>query len=88
MSTWKNVGMTYLKYADLCATHLRNCLKEPSKTKALNLSSMRARVTKFEGGKRQAPGDPKPRTRLPPPPMRRLRWLLPCTGCLGCCVRP
>ena len=35
MSTWKNVGMTYLKYADLCATHVRNALKEPMKTKAL-----------------------------------------------------
>jgi len=55
MSTWKNVGMTYLKYADLCATHMRNCLKEPAKTKALSLSSMRARVTKFEDGKRLAP---------------------------------
>ena len=58
MSTWKHVGMTYLKYADLCATHLRNALKEPMKTKAKDASSMHARVTKWEGGKRGNPGAP------------------------------
>jgi len=47
--------MTYLKYADLCATHVRNALKEPSKTKAKELSSMHARVTKWVEGKREAP---------------------------------
>ena len=56
MSTWKHVGMTYLKYADLCATHVRNALKEPMKTKSKELSSMRARVTKWEAGKKQTPG--------------------------------
>ena len=55
MSTWKNVGMTYLKYADLCATHLRNALKEPAKSKAKSLSDMHARVIQWEGGKRGAP---------------------------------
>jgi len=55
MSTWKHVGMTYLKYADLCATHVRNALKEPMKTKAKEVSSMHARVTKWEAGKRMAP---------------------------------
>ena len=60
MSTWRNVGMTYLKMADLCATHVRNCLKEPAKSKAANLSSMRARVTKFEDGKRLKPGVHQP----------------------------
>ena len=52
MSTWKNVGMTYLKYADLCATHLRNALKEPAKTAAATRSDMRARVMVWENGKR------------------------------------
>ena len=55
MSTWKNVGMTYLKYADLCATHLRNALKEPAKSKASTLSNMHARVIKWENGKRGTP---------------------------------
>ena len=56
MSTWKNVGMTYLKYADLCATHVRNALKEPMKTKAQSLSDMHVRIMQWEGGKRGAPG--------------------------------
>ena len=42
MSTWRNVGFTYLKYADICATHVRNALKEPAKTKAKNMSNMHA----------------------------------------------
>ena len=47
--------MTYLKYADLCATHVRNCLKEPAKTKAASASNMHARIIKWENGKRGAP---------------------------------
>ena len=55
MSSWRVVGMTYLKYADLCATHVRNCLKEPAKTKAASASNMHARIIKWENGKRGAP---------------------------------
>ena len=53
MSTWRHVGITYLKYADLCATHLRNCLKEPAKAKALSASQMHVRATPWEAGKKQ-----------------------------------
>jgi F-type H+-transporting ATPase subunit epsilon len=60
MSTWKNVGMTYLKYADLCATHIRNALKEPAKSKASNLSNMHARVQQWENGVRGKPGTHRP----------------------------
>ena len=60
MSTWKNVGMTYLKYADLCATHLRNSLKEPAKTKAAALGNMHARVMQWEAGKRGIPSACRP----------------------------
>ena len=56
MSTWRHVGMTYLKYADLCATHVTNCLKEPRKSKALSSTAMHVRVTAWEGGKKQKPG--------------------------------
>jgi len=55
MSTWKNVGMTYLKYADLCATHVRNSLKEPAKSKAMARSDMHVRVMTWADGKRGAP---------------------------------
>ena len=62
MSTWRNVGITYLKYADICATHVRNALKEPAKTKAKSSSNMHARITQWEAGKR---GEPR-ELRLPP----------------------
>ena len=61
MSTWKHVGMSYLKYADLCASHVRNSLKEPKKSKADALSKMHARVMKWEDGKRLKPGHSRPR---------------------------
>ena len=64
MSTWRNVGITYLKYADICATHVRNALKEPAKTKAKSSSNMHARIVQWEAGKR---GDPR-KLRLSPPP--------------------
>lgn len=57
MSTWKNVGMTYLKYSDLCATHVRNALKEPMKSKAKALGDMHVRIMQWEGGKRGKPGE-------------------------------
>lgn len=47
--------MTYLKYADLCATHVRNALKEPAKTKAKTMSNMHARIVQWSEGKRGAP---------------------------------
>tara|TARA_B100000795_G_scaffold209845_1_gene163416 strand:+ start:888 stop:1127 length:240 start_codon:yes stop_codon:yes gene_type:complete len=55
MSTWRNVGITYLKYADICATHVRNALKEPAKTKAKSSSNMHARIVQWEAGKRGEP---------------------------------
>ncbi|XP_024378283.1 ATP synthase subunit epsilon, mitochondrial [Physcomitrium patens] len=32
---WRTAGMTYLSYANTCAAMVRNCLKEPFKSKAL-----------------------------------------------------
>lgn len=52
----QGVGITYLKYADICATHVRNVLKEPAKTKAKSSSNMHARIVQWEAGKR---GDPQ-----------------------------
>ena len=76
MSTWRNVGITYLKYADICATHVRNALKEPAKTKAKSSSNMHARIVQWEAGKR---GDPR-KLRLSPPPQCPPP-LYPSTGC-------
>ena len=81
MSTWRNVGITYLKYADICATHVRNALKEPAKTKAKSSSNMHARIIQWEAGKR---GDPR-KLRLSPPP-RCPPPLYPSTGCCPTCA--
>ena len=70
MSTWKNVGMTYLKYSDLCATHLRNALKEPLKTQSKTLSDMHIRIMNWEDGKRGKPGARRP---LPSPAKPRAK---------------
>jgi len=32
---WRTAGMTYLSYSNTCAAMVRNCLKEPFKTQAL-----------------------------------------------------
>ena len=61
--------MTYLKYSDLCATHLRNALKEPARSKSGTGSEMRARVMKWTDGKRGKPGaSAHPLRRRQPPP--------------------
>eukprot|EP00307_Rebecca_sp_RCC1486_P008188 CAMPEP_0119415850 /NCGR_PEP_ID=MMETSP1335-20130426/10860_1 /TAXON_ID=259385 /ORGANISM="Chrysoculter rhomboideus, Strain RCC1486" /LENGTH=70 /DNA_ID=CAMNT_0007440909 /DNA_START=50 /DNA_END=262 /DNA_ORIENTATION=- len=50
--SWRNVGISFLKYSQLCAEHVRSALKEPMKTKKITAEGMHARITKFEGGKR------------------------------------
>ena len=52
--------MTYLKYSDLCATHVRNALKEPLKTKSKALSDMHVRIMTWTDGKRGKPGAWRP----------------------------
>ena len=87
MSTWKNVGMTYLKYADLCATHLRNALKEPAKSKAMTRSDMHARIMVWEDGKRGKPGMHPPRPSVPPPDSCwEAGTALPRGSCSGICM--
>ena len=73
MSTWRNVGITYLKYADICATHVRNALKEPAKTKAKSASNMHARIVQWEAGKRGEPREPRPPGPVAPR-SRRAGW--------------
>jgi hypothetical protein len=40
----------------MCATHVRNCLKEPAKSKSVADTKMHIRVQKWEAGKRLKPG--------------------------------
>lgn len=48
---WRVAGMSYLKYANLCADMVRAALKEPVKTAALRREVVFFRGTKWEGGK-------------------------------------
>ena len=76
MSTWRNVGITYLKYADICATHVRNALKEPARQAKSRATCTRAHA--MGAGKR---GEPR-ELRLPP-----LRVALPSYHSTGAAPR-
>eukprot|EP00694_Reclinomonas_americana_P007749 EC799131.1.p2 GENE.EC799131.1~~EC799131.1.p2 ORF type:complete len:76 (+),score=20.41 EC799131.1:85-312(+) len=47
---WRAAGMTYLRYANLCAHHVRQVLKEPLKTESQARGTLLATVQRFEGG--------------------------------------
>jgi len=48
---WRVAGMTYLKYADLCANMVRAALKEPAKTAAKAREGLYMRSSTWEAGK-------------------------------------
>ena len=48
---WRVAGMTYLKYANLCADMVRAALKEPVKAQALKRETVFFRGTKWSEGK-------------------------------------
>jgi F-type H+-transporting ATPase subunit epsilon len=51
-SYWRVAGMTYLKYGELCATHVRSALKEgPVKTASKAREAVYYRSAQWEGGK-------------------------------------
>jgi F-type H+-transporting ATPase subunit epsilon len=52
MSSWRSSGITFLKYSQLCAEHVRDALKEPMKAKKIAAEGMHVRMMKYEGGKR------------------------------------
>jgi len=53
---WRNAGMTYISYANTCAAMVRNCLKEPHKTKALNREQVYYKLQTYQEGEPQKPG--------------------------------
>jgi len=53
---WRNAGMTYLSYANTCAALVRNCLKEPFKTKALQREHAYYKVQPYAEGAPQKAG--------------------------------
>merc|ERR1712188_221617 len=48
---WRVAGMSYLKYANLCADMVRAALKEPAKSNALKREVIFYRGTKWAEGK-------------------------------------
>ncbi|KAF7140392.1 hypothetical protein RHSIM_Rhsim06G0076700 [Rhododendron simsii] len=52
---WRAAGMTYITYSNICANLVRNCLKEPHKSEALNREKVHFSVAKWVDGKPQKP---------------------------------
>ncbi|BBM99124.1 F-type H+-transporting ATPase subunit epsilon [Marchantia polymorpha subsp. ruderalis] len=59
---WRNAGMSYVAYANACAQHLRNCLKEPHKTAAANREAVHYKFSVWENG---VAGKPSIRSTIP-----------------------
>jgi len=53
---WRAAGMSYVKYANICADMMRSVLKEPFKTKALQRQTIYFRSSKFVDGKQTPAG--------------------------------
>ncbi len=56
-SYWRVAGMSYLKYANLCADMVRSSLKEPTKTKAKLREAVYYRAATWKDGKPEKQGD-------------------------------
>ncbi|XP_073147090.1 ATP synthase subunit epsilon, mitochondrial [Henckelia pumila] len=52
---WRSAGMTYITYSNLCANLVRQCLKEPYKSEALNREKVHFAVSQWVDGKPQKP---------------------------------
>ncbi|XP_042489300.1 ATP synthase subunit epsilon, mitochondrial-like [Macadamia integrifolia] len=48
---WRAAGMTYISYSNICASLVRNCLKEPYRSEALNREKVHFAVSKWTDGK-------------------------------------
>jgi F-type H+-transporting ATPase subunit epsilon len=52
--TWRQAGISYLRYANICAQVVRRSLKEPMRAKAVQRDNANMKVQVFENGKRTA----------------------------------
>jgi F-type H+-transporting ATPase subunit epsilon len=55
-SYWRVAGMSYLKYANLCADMVRSSLKEPTKSKAKLREAVYYRAATWKDGKPEKQG--------------------------------
>jgi len=53
---YRAAGLTYLRYANICADMMRNVMKEPFKGKALSRQTIYFRSSSWADGKQSAPG--------------------------------
>lgn len=53
---YRAAGLTYLRYANICADMMRNVLKEPFKSKALQRQTIYFRSSKWTDGKMDKAG--------------------------------
>ncbi|GLJ07424.1 hypothetical protein SUGI_0066750 [Cryptomeria japonica] len=52
---WRTAGMTYVAYANVCATMLRSCLKEPYKSDSVARERVHYSVSKWVDNKQEKP---------------------------------
>ena len=56
-SYWRVAGMSYLKYANLCADMVRSSLKEPNRSKAKLREAVYYRAATWKDGKPEKQGE-------------------------------
>ncbi|KAF9592102.1 hypothetical protein IFM89_011940 [Coptis chinensis] len=56
---WRAAGMTYISYSNICASLVRNCLKEPHKSEAINREKVHFSVSKWSDGVAEKPSQVK-----------------------------
>lgn len=54
---WRSAGMTYISYSNICASLVRNCLKEPYKAEAIGREKVHFSVSKWADGKPEKPSN-------------------------------
>ncbi|KAL3632144.1 hypothetical protein CASFOL_025128 [Castilleja foliolosa] len=52
---WRNAGMTYITYSNLCANLVRQCLKEPHRSESLNREKVHFSASQWVDGKQEKP---------------------------------
>lgn len=50
MSSFKQLGISYLRYTNLCGIHTRSVLREPFRTQALERGSAHLKVEEWKDG--------------------------------------
>ncbi|XP_050206870.1 ATP synthase subunit epsilon, mitochondrial-like [Mercurialis annua] len=52
---WRAAGMTYISYSNICASLVRNCLKEPHRTEGIGREKVHFSISNWVDAKPQKP---------------------------------